>query len=362
LLFWSKKNLGTYFYWLGSIEGIFKSGNANQEGDISVFCRTKELEDTEAFFQRLMMYWDKLGSGYMRENLNLIDPISGRRIKTIKAELRVENNAAAVLAPLDITMGYHSLRGTTDEKSEDKGRACLRKGIDLRSILYFQGMMNVFNIFWSTKSNNPVFPHISSSIRTYQCIPLTKTFGSIEMLEPMVNIRNYNWANVTQLPEEVKQKFLASIAAAVTVSWIMGFRDKIEDFLFVHDFQIVISSIEKIHLWNAKPLDSDFLVRVKHLLNFLFPNTNGWNIFQQLCSETFCQLHEKGTYLTNICCTIYSGIYEKKIIEEFFTGNKGLMSIVPQQEALAHYMTALQDTGSFQKILKKVTLNKFKIK
>jgi len=295
-----------------------------------------------------MMYWDKLGSGYKRDNLNLIDPITGRRIKNINAELRVENNLVG-LAPLDVTMGYHVLRGTSEEKTEDKGRACLRKGIDVRGILYFQTMINVFNSYWSIKSNTSVFPHIKSEIKTYQCIPLTKTFGFIEMLEPMVNLRNYNWSNITQAPEEIKQKFIASLSAAVTASWALGFRDKIEDFLYINDFQIVISSIEKMHLWTAKPLEGDFLSRLKPQLNLLFPNNNGWNWFQQLCIETFCQLHEKGSYLNNICCTIYSGIYEKKIIEEFFMGGKGISAVAAQQEALVPFSSAFQDSGSLFK-------------
>jgi len=168
--------------------------------------------------------------------------------------------------------------------------------------------------------------------------------------------------NITQAPEETKQKFIASLSAAVTVSWVLGFRDKIEDFLYVNDFQIVLSSIEKMHLWTAKALEIDFLAKLKPQLNLLFPNNNGWNYFQQLCIETFSQIHEKGTYLTNICCTIYSGIYEKRIIEEFFTGGKGLATILTQSEALTHYSTVFQDTASLfkGKLLKRVT--KFKIK
>jgi len=48
--------------------------------------------------------------------------------------------------------------------------------------------------------------------------------------------------NITQAPEETKQKFIASLSAAVTVSWVLGFRDKIVDFLYVNDFQIDTSS------------------------------------------------------------------------------------------------------------------------
>jgi len=178
----------------------------------------------------------------------------------------------------------------------------------------------------------------------------------------MVNIKMFNWANMAQVPDDVKQKFLASLAGAVTVSWVMGFRDKLDEFIFVHDFQIVISSIEKIHLWTAKPFDSDFFLRIKPQLNMLTGNNNGWAIFSQLCSDTFKLLHEKGSHVANICYTLFNGIYEKQIVEEFFTGNKGLMSTTPQQDALMYYSTALQDTVSSikGKLFKKIT--SFKIK
>jgi len=158
---------------LGSIEGIFKRGNSTQEGDISVFCRTKELEDTEACFQRFMMYWDKLGSGYMRDNLNLIDPISGRRIKTIKAEQRRDNTLLG-LAPLEITMSFHGHRAG-DEKTEDKGRIYLRKGIDARGTLYIQTLINVFNCLWAKKTASLV--SVQAELKTYKCIPINKNFG-----------------------------------------------------------------------------------------------------------------------------------------------------------------------------------------
>jgi hypothetical protein len=304
------------------------------------------------------MYWDKLGSGYMRDNLNLVDPITGRRIKTIKAEQRRDNTLVG-LAPLEITMSFHGLRGTAEEKSEDKGRVYLRKGIDVRGTLYFQTLINVFNCFWTKKSTS-LLVNIPAELKTYKCIPITKTFGCVELLEPMVNIKNFNWSNISQAPDDVKQKFLSSLAGAVTVSWIMGFRDKVEEFLYVHDFQIVLASIEKVHLWIPKPFDHDFFVRIKPQLNMLTGNNNGLGVFTQLCVENFKLLHEKGTYITNICCTLYAGIYDKQTVEEFFTGNKGLMTTTPQQDATMSYSAALQDTSIRGKLFKKVT--KFKIK
>jgi len=174
----------------------------------------------------------------------------------------------------------------------------------------------------------------------------------------MVNLKNFNWANIAQVPEDVKLKFLASLAAAVTVSWILGFRDKVEEFLYVHDFQIVLSGIDKIHLWTAKPFDSDFMIRIKPQLNMLTGNNNGWGTFSQLCFDTFKLLHEKGPCVANICYTLYSALYDRQIIEEFFNGNKGLMTTLSPSDAVANYSAALTDTGS----LKEKLFKKFKKK
>jgi len=106
--------------------------------------------------------------------------------------------------------------------------------------------------------------------------------------------------------------------------------------------------IDKINLWNPKPIDSDFIVKIKAQSNLLTGNNNGWNIFQHLCSETFKSLHEKGVVLTNICGTLYSGLHEKEFVEEFVSSNKSLMVNIPINEALNAYQQALNDTGSLK--------------
>jgi len=285
-----------------------------------------------------------LGAGYKRENLNIVDPITGRRIKTINAQQKKETGPVPLIY-LEVTMVYHNIRGANDDKSEDKGKATLRKGIDVRGILYIQTLLNVFNSFWSKKSaSSPI--NALPEIKTYKCIPISKAFGCTELLEPMVNIRNFVWTNLSQVPDDKKLKLLASLAAATTVSWILGFKDKLEDFLYIHDHQIVLYGLEKLHLWATKPFDAEFFQRLKPQLNFLTGNYNGWNVFHELCADTFKILHDKGSSIINMATTLYTGLFEKQVVEEFFTGNKGLMTSVNAQEALAHYSMAL--TGSIK--------------
>jgi len=293
-----------------------------------------------------MMYWDKLGSGYQRDNLNLVDPITGKKIKTIKAQPRKETGQSA-LTYLDVTMVFHSFRGPNDE---DRGKASLRKGVDVRAILYIQTLFHVLNSFWAKKPA-PYPVNTTPEIKTYKCIPITKVFGCVEILEPMLNIKHFVWSSIAQASEDKKLSLLSSLAAAVTVSWVLGFKDKLEEVLYIHNDQIVLYGIEKIHLWQARPFDADFIQRIKPQLTILHPN--GWNVFYELCAETFKILHEKGSVLIDICSTLYTGLYEKPVIEEFFTGNRGLMTTVNALEALAYYSLALTDAakpGFFKKL------------
>jgi len=185
-------------------------------------------------------------------------------------------------------------------------------------------------------------------IRTYKCVPITNTFGCIELIEPTLSFKTYNWQCLSMSDDEAKFKFLASLAGAVTVSWILGFRDKIEDFLFIHDHQLTFLGVDKINLWNPTPIDSDFIIKIKAQSNILTGNNNGWNIFQNLCSDAFKSLHEKGVVLANICSTLYSGLHEKDFVEEFVSSNKSLMVNAPIAEAMGHYQIALNDTGSLK--------------
>jgi len=80
------------------------------------------MTDTQIFFARLRQYWDHLGPGYLKENLNLVDPISGKRIKTVKV---VHKYAAMDAAPILLELSYHHVEETT--------KLVLKKGVDLRT-------------------------------------------------------------------------------------------------------------------------------------------------------------------------------------------------------------------------------------
>jgi len=300
------------------------------------------------------MYWDKLGAGYSRDNLNLVDPISGRKIKAIQVDQPKEIGTPAAPpnpnSPLNLTLAFHTLRGQGEEKAEDKGRISLFKGVDIRGgTLYIQTILNVFNCLWENAKITP-----KPEIRTYRCIPIAKTFGCIELLEPNTSAKTFDWALLTQAPESVRTKLVASLAGAITTSWVLGFRDKLDDYLFIHKDQVYFSSIDKIHLWNTKQLSSDFINnKIKPYLSGL---TGGWNFFQNLCCETFKSLYEKGAVLQKICSTMYSIVHEKELVEAFIAGNKSLMLNAPIAEAQAQFVAGLNGTGSFKaKFMKKVT-------
>jgi len=293
-----------------------------------------------------MMYWDKLGAGYSRDNLNLVDPITGRKVKAIKVE-QPKDTVQNPNGPLSITLTFHNIRGQ-EEKSE-VGRIALWKGVDIRGgTLYIQTLLNVFNCIWDHSKINP-----KPQIRTYRCIPIAKTFGCTEMLEPSTSAKNFDWNSLAQSPDSVRMKLAASMAAAIISAWVLGFRDKLEDHLYVHKDELYFSGVDKVHLWNSKQLDFDFINKLRPYLTLL---NGGWGYFQNLCSETFKALYDKGSIIEKICCTMYSNLHEKDMVDSFISGTKSLMLNVPPAEAQAQFINALNlnETGSLKSLFKKM--------
>jgi len=106
-------------------------------------------------------------------------------------------------------------------------------------------------------------------------------------------------------------------------------------------------------LWNSKQLDFDFINKLRPFLTLL---NGGWGFFQNLCSETFKALYDKGSIIQNICSIMYSNSPEKVIVDSFISGTKSLMLNVPPAEAQAQFVMALNETGSLKsKLFKKMT-------
>uniref|UniRef100_A0A6B2KWP6 Uncharacterized protein n=1 Tax=Arcella intermedia TaxID=1963864 RepID=A0A6B2KWP6_9EUKA len=338
--------IGNLFYWNGNIEGIFKPVPKNM-GDISVFCRTKELEDTELFFHRCLVNWENIKKGYSRDNMNIVDPLTGRKIKSFLVEVPSKDMGSS----LNVNLMYHNAR-KRDKDNGERGRIGLLKGEDVRiGIINIQTLINIFNTIWKQAKIVP-----RPEMKTYRSVPLTRTFGCYELLEPSLSVKSFDWLSLEQASEKVKLSIAGSLAAAVTTSIVLGFKDKLQDYLFAYKNQFYFSSINKVHIWNAKPIHSDFYTKLKYIISAAF----NWTLFQNICLDIFKSLYEKGSIIQMICRTLYESTYTKEVIDNFLN-TKSLMLAFPLKEAMEQFTATLNETTSLKKkIFQKVKTKKTK--
>eukprot|EP01125_Pyxidicula_operculata_P013508 TRINITY_DN447_c0_g4_i1.p1 TRINITY_DN447_c0_g4~~TRINITY_DN447_c0_g4_i1.p1 ORF type:complete len:1242 (+),score=349.09 TRINITY_DN447_c0_g4_i1:120-3845(+) len=312
--------LGSYFYFIANSENLFST--AGKEGDIEPFCVTKELTDTETFFARLSRYYDQLGPGYSKSDLSLIDPITGKRIKTLSVVEKIQ------------TLQDKPLLMEATFSNNEKGKFLLKKGEDLRAAMYIQVILNVFNELWSVAKVQP-----RPYVRALRCVPLQSKFGSIEHTENLQGIASFSWEKIKSLPEEKKMKFMGSLAGAYLSAYALGVKERMEEHIFIHESLDVTLRVDASSLWNIKPQPDTFFLSTN-----LKPqlSTYEWSFFQNLCAEAFKVLHSNGTLIKNLCGTLFQNLMNgTQAVETFMSGNRSLMLTQSVQAAQNQVIASL---------------------
>jgi len=229
-----------------------------------------------------------------------------------------------------------------------KTNAIFKMGDDLRQDWYIQSIFHIFNNLWQL-TDMPQKPFIY----TYKCIPISETFGCIQMVKNVQSSLEFN-TNIKNMSPSEKSTFFATLAGSFVASYVIGIRDRHQDNMLVKDGHIFFH-IDFGHLWNQGPLVDAPRIAIPRSLIKQFSRTE-WKDFVSLCSDGFLVLHNNGFLIKSICTTLFSQVISSEIINEFLAGNDSLMLHLPAEQARERFRNYFEKSCSalnFKRKLKK---------
>jgi len=243
-------------------------------------------------------------------DLQLMDPVNqlGPPLRYVKIKKVINSNSKPLLVE---TYGRDE-----SDRIFLSSTFILKQGDDLRKD---KSCMLVFkwinHMFITSNSRNLKYGDALVKILTYNVIPMTNTFGCIQLipncvpLQHILTLKTYIASN-----PGLMTNLVTTAAGSYIASYIMGIRDRHFDNILIRETDCVLFHIDMNYVMGEKVtgLDANKFGITKEFYDIL--GKVNYEVFIDLACHAFLQLRSNHEELINFACLAFSYVVDYKVI------------------------------------------------